>query len=60
MEKTMEKIVALAKARGFVYPGSEIYGDLLIHGITVTLVLSLRITLRRPGGRSSYRKAHTM
>ena len=28
MEKAMEKIVALAKARGFVYPGSEIYGGL--------------------------------
>lgn len=28
MEKTMEKVVALAKARGFVYPGSEIYGGL--------------------------------
>ena len=28
MEKTMEKIVALAKNRGFVYPGSEIYGGL--------------------------------
>ncbi|NLP34062.1 MAG: glycine--tRNA ligase [Clostridiales bacterium] len=28
MGKTMEKIVALAKARGFVYPGSEIYGGL--------------------------------
>ncbi len=28
MEKTMEKIVALAKSRGFVYPGSEIYGNL--------------------------------
>ena len=28
MEKTMEKIVALAKSRGFVYPGSEIYGGL--------------------------------
>ena len=27
-EKTMEKIVALAKNRGFVYPGSEIYGVL--------------------------------
>ena len=27
-DKTMEKIVALAKARGFVYPGSEIYGGL--------------------------------
>ncbi len=28
MEKSMEKIVALAKARGFVFPGSEIYGGL--------------------------------
>ena len=28
MEKTMDKIVALAKGRGFVYPGSEIYGGL--------------------------------
>ena len=28
VEKTMEKIVALAKTRGFVYPGSEIYGGL--------------------------------
>lgn len=28
MEKSMEKVVALAKARGFVYPGSEIYGGL--------------------------------
>ena len=26
MEKTMDKIVQVAKARGFVYPGSEIYG----------------------------------
>ena len=28
VEKTMDKIVALAKSRGFVYPGSEIYGGL--------------------------------
>ena len=28
MEKTMDKIKALAKARGFIYPGSEIYGGL--------------------------------
>ena len=27
-KKTMEKIVALCKTRGFVYPGSEIYGGL--------------------------------
>ena len=28
MEKTMDKLVALAKSRGFIYPGSEIYGGL--------------------------------
>ncbi len=28
MDKTMDKIVALCKTRGFVYPGSEIYGGL--------------------------------
>ncbi|MEG2174591.1 MAG: hypothetical protein RR135_03790, partial [Oscillospiraceae bacterium] len=27
-DKTMDKIVALAKNRGFVYSGSEIYGGL--------------------------------
>ncbi|HNX64445.1 MAG TPA: glycine--tRNA ligase [Oscillospiraceae bacterium] len=27
-EKTMDKIVALCKSRGYVYPGSEIYGGL--------------------------------
>lgn len=27
-EKTMEKVVALAKNRGYVYPGSDIYGGL--------------------------------
>ncbi len=27
-EKTMDKLVALCKTRGFVYPGSEIYGGL--------------------------------
>ena len=29
MEKTMDKIVQVAKARGFVYPGSEIYLSLI-------------------------------
>ena len=28
VEKTMDKIIALCKGRGFVYPGSEIYGGL--------------------------------
>ena len=26
MEKTMDKIVALAKSRGFMFPGCELYG----------------------------------
>ena len=28
MENLMEKIVSLAKRRGFIFPGSEIYGGL--------------------------------
>ncbi len=28
VEKTMDKVVALCKGRGYVYPGSEIYGGL--------------------------------
>ena len=28
VEKTMDKIVALCKSRGFVFPGSDIYGGL--------------------------------
>ena len=28
VEKTMDKIVALCKNRGFVFPGSDIYGGL--------------------------------
>ncbi|MBQ6550717.1 MAG: glycine--tRNA ligase [Lachnospiraceae bacterium] len=28
MEKTMDKMVALCKSRGFIFPGSEIYGGL--------------------------------
>ena len=27
-EKTLEKLVSLSKTRGFVFPGSEIYGGL--------------------------------
>ena len=27
-EKSLDQIVALCKGRGFVYPGSEIYGGL--------------------------------
>ena len=38
MEKSMDKIVALAKSRGFVYPGFT--AVLQIHGIMVISALS--------------------
>ena len=46
MEKTMEKIVALAKARGFVYPGSEIYGGLANTWDYVNLGLDLNKNIK--------------
>ena len=27
-EKTMQQVAAIAKSRGFIFPGSEIYGGL--------------------------------
>ena len=38
VEKTMDKIVALAKSRGFVYPGSRFTAVWRIHGITAISV----------------------
>jgi hypothetical protein len=31
---SLEKIVALSKRRGFIYPTSDIYGGLAVHMIT--------------------------
>ena len=48
MEKTMEKIVALAKNRGFVYPGSEIYGGLAKYlGLAAIWVLRLKNNVKK-------------
>ena len=33
MVKSMDTIVNLCKARGYIYPGSEIMEDYQIHGI---------------------------
>ena len=46
MEKTMEKIVALAKARGFVYPGSEFNSSFLIS--TLYSLLNNRLGAKLP------------
>ena len=52
MEKTMDKIVALAKARGFVYPGSEIYGGLANTWDYGNLGVELKNNVKKHGGRN--------
>ena len=59
MEKTMEKIVALCKSRGFIFPGSEIYGGLANTWDYGPLGVELKNKSRRRGGRNSCRKART-
>ena len=49
MEKTMDKIVQVAKARGFVYPGSEIYGGLANTWDYGNLGVELKNNVKRAG-----------
>ena len=44
MVESMEKIVSLCKSRGYVYPGSEIYGGLANTWDYGHLVLNLKTT----------------
>ncbi len=53
MEKTMDKIVALAKSRGFVYPGSEIYGGLANTWDYGNLGVELKNNVKRARGTYS-------
>lgn len=52
----MDKIVALAKSRGFVYPGSEIYGGLANTWDYGNLGVELKNNVKEHGGRNSFRK----
>ena len=56
MEKTMDKIIALAKARGFIYPGSEIYGGLANTWDYGNLGVELKNNVKKLGGRNLFRK----
>ena len=61
MEKSMDKIVALAKSRGFVYPGSEIYGGLANTWDYGNLGVELKNNVKKEhGGRNLFRRTHTM
>ena len=51
MEKTMDKIVQVAKARGFVYPGSEIYGGLANTWDYGNLGVELKNNVKRDKGK---------
>ena len=54
MEKSLEKIVALAKNRGFVYPGSEIYGGLANTWDYGNLGVELKNNVKRASGLTPY------
>ena len=57
---TMDKLVALCKNRGFIFPGSEIYGGLANTWDYGPLGVSRsKTTSRRRGGRSSSPRART-
>ena len=55
-EKTMDKIVALCKNRGFIYPGSEIYGGLSNSWDYGPLGVEFKNNVKKRGGRNSFRK----
>ena len=58
--KTMDKIVAMCKNRGFVYPGSEIYGGLANSWDFGPLGVELKNNVKRAWWKNSFRNANTM
>ena len=54
-EKTMDKIVALCKGRGFIYPGSEIYGGLANSWDYGPLGVELKNNIKKLGGKNLFR-----
>lgn len=53
---TMDKLVALAKNRGFVFPGSEIYGGLANTWDYGPLGVELKNNIKKRGGKIHHRK----
>lgn len=47
----MDQIVALCKSRGFVYPGSEIYGGLSNSWDYGPLGVEFKNNVKKPGGK---------
>lgn len=57
---TMDKIVALCNNRGFIFPGSDIYGGLANTWDYGPLGVEFKNNVKRPGGASLFRRAHIM
>lgn len=56
---TMDKLVALCKNRGFIFPGSEIYGGLANTWDYGPLGVALKNNVKAAWWKSSSPKAHT-
>ena len=50
-EKTMEKVVALCKNRGFIFQGSEIYDGLANTWDYGPLGVEFKNNVKKPGGK---------
>lgn len=60
VEKTMDKIVALCKNRGFIFPGSEIYGGLANSWDYGPLGVEFKNNVKELGGKSLFKRANIM
>ncbi len=56
----MDKVVALSKNRGFVFPGSDIYGGLANSWDYGPLGAELKNNVKKLGGKSLFKKVHIM
>ena len=59
-DKTMDKIVALCKGRGYVYPGSEIYGGLANTWDYGPLGVEFKNNVKKAWWKNSYRNQNIM
>ena len=59
MTLTMERLTNLCKTRGFIFPGSEIYGGLANSWDYGPLGVELKNNIKKLGGRSSSKNPPT-
>ena len=55
-QELMEKIVSLAKRRGFIFPSSEIYGGLASCYDYGPLGVELKNNIKKAGGKRLFKK----